>query len=29
MAEQIERTALPAAAVIVQFEGQSEPMEFS
>ena len=29
MAEHIERTALPAAAVIVQFEGQSEPMEFS
>ena len=29
MAEHIERTALSAAAVIVQFEGQSEPMEFS
>ena len=29
MAEHIERTALPAAAVIVQFEGQREPMEFS
>lgn len=28
MAEHIERTALPAASVTVQFEGQSEPMEF-